>query len=342
MEKKKKIFYIDFIRVISMLMIVTYHFFAHFPENNIVGANIIFSNGKWGLIGVALFFMISGASLMYNYKEKLEIKSYAKKRFIGIYPMFWIAYISIFIYIFYCSKQSAFVGSPLKLIISLFAMDGYLSSILPTFYLIGEWFLGCIVLIYVLFPILRIIVNKYPKPTIIIATIINLLVLLFYKNGIIPINQNLIVSVYSFILGMYLINVKEFQLWQAGIGLVLAITGYMLPASNMNIQVLFANFAAYSLFIVLAYIGQKISNLTIQKIFSIIGKYSYAVFLVHHYIIMKIENTFQNQTYGIFGTMLLYFTVWFVIIIFAKILYMANKGVLNVFKNEEKKIEKGA
>ena len=66
MEKKKKIFYLDFIRVISMIMIVTYHFYAHFAENNITGFKM-FSNGKWGMIGVTLFFMISGASLMYNY-----------------------------------------------------------------------------------------------------------------------------------------------------------------------------------------------------------------------------------------------------------------------------------
>ena len=84
MEKKKKIFYLDFIRVISMIMIVTYHFYAHFAENNITGFKI-FSNGKWGMIGVTLFFMISGASLIYNYGENLDIKKYAKKRFLGIF-----------------------------------------------------------------------------------------------------------------------------------------------------------------------------------------------------------------------------------------------------------------
>ena len=72
MEKKEKLFYLNFIRAISMIIIVTYHFFVHFAENNIVGTSII--NDKWGKIGVALFFMISGAALMYNYNEKLDIK----------------------------------------------------------------------------------------------------------------------------------------------------------------------------------------------------------------------------------------------------------------------------
>ncbi|MCI8273614.1 MAG: acyltransferase [Clostridia bacterium] len=335
MDKKEKIFYIDFIRVLSMFMIVTYHFYAHFAENNIVGTNTIFSNGKWGIIGVALFFMISGASLMYNYKEKLELKQYIKKRFVGIYPMFWIAYGALFIYLFYMNKGNVWGLPPQNMLASLFAMDGYLSPYIKTFYLIGEWFLGCIVLIYLVFPLLRKIVNKYPKTTFVIATILNLAVLLFYKNGTMPINKNFIVSIYSFLLGMYIINVKQFKIWQAGIGLIIAIIGYLLPAKDMNMLVLFTNISAYGLFITIAYVGQKIKNIIIQKIFTTIGKYSYAIFLVHHYLIQKVESNFQGQVYGIAGTVLLYITIWLEIIIFAKLLYMINKSLINFFKKDK-------
>ena len=104
MEKNKKVFYFDFIRVVSTVIIVTYHFFAHFDEIGIKGMRFL-SDGNWGMIGVTLFFMLSGASLMYNYGEKLDIKKYALKRFLGIYPMFWIAYIGVFTYIFYGCKR---------------------------------------------------------------------------------------------------------------------------------------------------------------------------------------------------------------------------------------------
>ena len=336
MEKKKKIFYLDFIRVISMLMIVTYHFYVHFAENNIIGIKI-FSNDKWGMIGVTLFFMISGASLIYNYGENLDIKKYAKKRFLGIYPMFWIAYLLVFIYIFYGCKKILWDLPTNKLGISLLAMDGYLSPYTETFYLIGEWFLGCIVLIYILFPILRTLFNKYPKTFFIVSTIINFALLIFYRNGIMPINKNLIVCTYSFILGMYIIKyIKNFKLWQMLITLSIAIIAYFIPANNINIKVLIANFIGYNLFIVLGYIGQKIENITIQKIFVTISKYSYAVFLVHHYIIMKVENTFQNTNLKLEETICLYITCWIVISICAKILYMINKSVLNFCKKEPK------
>ena len=341
MEKKKKIFYLNFIRAISMLMIVTYHFYAHFTENNITGFKI-FSNGKWGLIGVTLFFMVSGASLMYNYGDKIDIKKYAKKRFLGIYPMFWIAYTLIFIYVFYECKKIIWNLPIYKLGISLLGMDGYLGSYTETFYLIGEWFLGCIVLIYILFPILRKIVNKYPKTFISIYTVINFALLIFYRNNVIPVNQNLIICTYSFVLGMYTIKyTKQIKLWHAATALVISIVAYLISDSinGFNKIVLISNIIGYNLFIVLRYIGEKIENVTIQKIFNTISKYSYAVFLVHHYIIMKIENSFQNQTYGISGTILLYMTCWITIIIFAKLLYMTNKSILNFFMDKEKNLQ---
>lgn len=332
MEKKKKIFYLDFIRVISMLIIVTYHFFVHFAENNITGTKI-FSNDKWGLIGVTLFFMISGASLMYNYEKNMDLKRYAKKRFLGIYPMFWIAYLLVFIYIFYGCKKIIWNLPIYKLGISLFAMDGYLSPYTETFYLIGEWFLGCIVFIYILFPILMKLVNKYPKIVLGISTILNFSLLVFYKNGIMPINKNLIVCTYSFILGMYIIKyINKFKLWQIIPTLMVSVILYCVPTNDMNMRVLVGNVIGYNLFVVLAYIGQSISNIKIQKLFEIISKYSYAIFLVHHYIIMKIESTFQNTNLRISETICLYITCWIVISIFAKILYIINQKILNVFK----------
>lgn len=336
MEKKKKIFYLDFIRVISMFLIVTYHFYAHFAGNNITGIKI-FSNDRWGIIGVALFFMISGASLMYNYGDKINLKQYAKKRFLGIYPMFWIAYILVYTYIFYGSKSA--LGGDLpsyRYIISLFAMDGYLSPYVHTFYLIGEWFLGCIVLIYFLFPLLRLAINKYPKTLLIVSAILNYAVLIFYKTPKMPLNENLIVCTFSFILGMYVIKyIKKIKIWHALIALIAAIALYCIPRNlNVNLIVLTAYLIGYCLFFALAYIGEKIQNIIVQKIFSLIGKYSYAVFLVHHFIIMKMESTFANRNLRIVETISLYIACWVVISICSKVLFMINKGILSIFKND--------
>lgn len=121
------------------------------------------------------------------------------------------------------------------------------------------------------------------------------------------------------------------------ISLLLAIGMYVIPLNeaNFKVQVLIANLIGYNLFVVLAYIGQKINNYRVQKVFSKIGKYSYAIFLVHHYIIMKIESTFVNSDFKLAGTILLYITCWIVIAICAKLLYLVNRKFLDLLKEDK-------
>lgn len=279
---------------------------------------------------------------MYNYGEKLDIKQYYKKRFLGIYPMFWIAYSLVFLYIFYECKGIPF-NLPLKrLILSFFAMDGYLSSYIESFYLIGEWFLGCIVLIYLVFPLLQKVMNRFPKISIIIAVIIMLGIIIFYTNGIMPINQNLFVCMFSFFIGMYMIKyISNYKAWYAIVAVILAIGLWFIPTTKVNYTVFIGNLIGYNLFIVLAYIGEKITNIKIQNLFNLISKYSYAVFLVHHYIIMKMESTFQNVALYKEGVICLYLCCWIVIGISAKILYYINEQLVQLLfrKREKEKIE---
>ncbi len=333
MEKNKKVFYFDFIRVVSTVIIVTYHFFAHFDENGIMGMRFL-SNEKWGMIGVTLFFMLSGASLMHNYGKKLDIKKYALKRFLGIYPMFWIAYIGIFTYNFYSCKILMWNIPKYKILLSFFAMDGYLSVYTQTFYLIGEWFLGCIIFIYILFPLLRIVLEKQPIIALTIFMILNFSILIFLKNTIMPINRNLIVCSYSFFLGMCAVKyIKKIKWYFAAAALFAAVLIYYLipKQSSLNMKTLCANIIGNALFIVLAFIGQNLKEGNFTSLVTLLGKHSYAVFLVHHYIIMKMENTFQNADLKKTGTLVLYITCWIVIGICAKLLFVINKNVVRFF-----------
>lgn len=51
--EKKRVFYLDFIRAISIIIIVVYHFNCHFETFNITGLNGIlfnFANGDVGKV----------------------------------------------------------------------------------------------------------------------------------------------------------------------------------------------------------------------------------------------------------------------------------------------------
>ena len=68
---------------------------------------------------------------------------------------------------------------------------------------IGEWFLGALIILYLLFPLLRLLMKKNPCLFFIGSTCIYLL-LLFYYPFHTPVHVNLLIKGYDFVLGMLL------------------------------------------------------------------------------------------------------------------------------------------
>ena len=157
---KKRCFYLDFIRAVAVICILLTHYNANYIYMNDPSAlkkaviTTKVANIYIGDFGVALFLIISGAALMYTYGESLDLKSFYKKRFQSIYPMFWIAYVIAFSYSFLANKGFIWSLPKGRILLSVLGMDGYLGTVIPTFYLLGEWFLGFIIIIYILFPLL--------------------------------------------------------------------------------------------------------------------------------------------------------------------------------------------
>ena len=74
--KKERIFYLDFVRAIAVILILMTHYNAVYlyvgqPDKVFITAQI--GNIYIGNFGVSLFFIISGAALMYVYDEKCEL-----------------------------------------------------------------------------------------------------------------------------------------------------------------------------------------------------------------------------------------------------------------------------
>ncbi len=175
----ERLIYLDFLRILACLCIITVHFNATvsgyangiFVYNNSVIPNHYFGNLSLGDIGVSFFFMISGASLQYVYPEGCRpLKKYYFKRAMAIYPAFWIAFAAFTTFDFIWSG-GLLPDIPLqKLLWSVTGMDGYALTMgwdQAGFYQIGEWYLGCILLIYIIYPLVSKGVNKYPVATLI-------------------------------------------------------------------------------------------------------------------------------------------------------------------------------
>jgi peptidoglycan/LPS O-acetylase OafA/YrhL len=336
-RKKERVFYLDFIRALSVLAIVIFHFNASISNRSIGIIKIFFDtfpNGNLGRIGVSLFFILSGAALMYTYNNNFSIKSYAKKRFLGIYPMFWIAYAAVFLYYFY----KYYTLNPFSLpvpkwtfLFTIFGVDGYLVSLIPNYYMIGEWFLGCIILFYCLFPLLRKLTISFPKTLGICAVVIYIITVQTYPFQI-QIDYNILTRLPEFLFGMYLVQYfKKINVYVFGCALI--ISAVMLTVKiDINYMYLITVYGI-SLFIVLAYIGQRIKGGKIQVPFTVISKYSFAMFLVHHVIIEQLLVRFSDRLITPVETYCLFIINCIVLAIISRILVKITDKVVNVTKN---------
>ena len=334
--KKKRIFYLDFIRAIAAISIIITHFNAtyiyRFPQlpdkfvitNTVAGIPI----GSWG---VSIFFIISGAALMYTYDNRFEIKTYIKKRFLSIYPMYWIAYFFGFLFIFYYTKTVYGGGVPkINFLLTIIGFDGYLAENVQTFYLLGEWFLGAIILIYILFPLLRKMVRDYPKIFLIILVVIYLVTIFFYN---IPFNKEkfIFTRLPEFAFGMYFIKyIKKVNLGMFIVAMfVIVINTLIKPAYeviDVSMQVTYIGIAS---FIVLVYLSYFLENKLFVKISSYISKYSYSIFLVHHVIITVLMGQFNLDTISITGSYVLFILCCTVIFFIAYLLYKFHRCLMN-------------
>lgn len=220
-EKKARLFYLDFIRAIAVILILLTHYNAIFLYTNpqmmdkiVVTYRI--ANLYIGDFGVSLFFIISGAALMYVYQEKCNLFNFYRKRFSSIYPMFWITFTIFFMIAVIVFKQNYSMIGAKRFIFTVVGFDSYLVSVTPTFYTIGEWFLGAIIILYVLFPIFRWIVNTIPKCGIAIIMGTYILCLLFYSWKL-PLSTIPFVRLPEFCFGMYYVKYIKKTNWWAGI-----------------------------------------------------------------------------------------------------------------------------
>ncbi len=209
----------------------------------------------------------------------------------------------------------------MNFIVTLIGFDGYLAENMQTFYILGEWFLGCIILMYVLFPLLRKMILEHPKLLVIITIIIYIMIILFYN---IPFNKEkfVLTRLPEFIFGMYFIKyIKKVNIVQLIISIIILVGNTLLTPSyeviDLCLQITYVGIAS---FIILVFISKYLKNKLFEKICGKLSKYSYAIFLVHHIIIYAIMGQFNLDTVSLVGSYILFILCCVIIFFLAFIL----------------------
>lgn len=299
--------FISVLRLLSLMGVVYYHTLVTLQLQGIRLKETIEplhsnQNMNFPAIGVGLFLMLSGGGLMMSSKKKanFSVMDFYKGRFLRILIPFYISYIVYAIYLFligfefpvYFESLTGVKPSPLCFIFTLLGMDGYLSIFnIPTFTLmLGEWFLGCLIPMYLVFPLLRWCILKHRNLTLIIATVYYIIALATYKYmpwSDVPSYNNFTIKIYDFIVGMFLVEVMDrIPKWTAAIGVALLGFYLIYPSKlpiDMTPSIVILAVGTFFIFLALERIFSEMPR--VMKVVNVLSAYSYTYFLFHHIVI---------------------------------------------------------
>lgn len=284
-------------RAVCALGIVLYHYSVHITDENLQSV-FRFCQIEWSDVIVTIFFLISGAMLFYNYPVITSLKGFYYKRWKSIFPFFYLIFIPKFLINVIRYKSFFYLGNPFGLLLSVLGVDGYFSYRIDTYYMMGEWFLGAIILLYLLYPAVLWLFQKSAALTMAIAVAGYAFVLCSNIFTIDPL-RNLLSCLMCFVLGMLFMKYRQklCSLPACIIALVLAVFVCALKTELPIYPVTRYHFVGIFLFVALFYLGGYIMKVPyLSKVFAEISKLSFPIFLLHHLTILQAVELFMPAT----------------------------------------------
>ena len=311
---KKHIYEIDLIRTVCCIGIIIYHFACHTASNlNILTDTV---NSNIGEIIVTVFFIVSGFVLYHSNQEINSLKQFYYKRFKSIFPSFWICWFIFYVLNVIKVRTPFYAGNPLKLFLTLIGQDGYTQLRIVNYYTVGEWFLGALIIVYAIYPLLLKVFKKNDLLGLVVLIILTTLVYVLNIPVISPGFPGICESCLMFYMGMVIykyINVLNDK--KVLIGSILFFIIYTFIKINILNTMLDMIYGLVT-FILLYKIGEKVNNKCINKISNI----SYQIFLFQQQIIVHVLEIY-NPT-GALGSLVTLIICIVVTIICAQLLKM--------------------
>ena len=191
-----------------------------------------------------------------------------------------------------------------SLLLTVLGLDNFAQAaglVTMDFACVGEWFLGSILFLYLLFPLLRWGLRKQPLLTWAVVLAASLPVHYMGWDA-----RLVAIHIPEFLLGMAFVHWKR----PARLCVLAGCTVLLFTPAAADGKVACALFSAAA-FILLAALGGCIHWVPLQNACALLSKYSYAVFLTHHVIILRLVDNFdlaamtRRDTALLFGVYLL-------------------------------------
>lgn len=305
--RKNRIFYLDELRALAILLVILVHAAQFFPTTvESLSTVTCLSYVSIGRVGVPLFFMLSGALLI---NKEYTLTAFFKKRLLRVLipAIFW---------------------SLIGLLIFILSVGYDYNSIMlwaSTFQF--PWFVYAIIGIYLMIPIFNSFIKEYGTKGAEYFLIVWILLMIFLNLNL----KNYITTTYLFnnigqfigyaILGYYLAN-KDFNMYAAPMiffniiifiaclianlyfvntfRLIIPYYSLVLITESSALFLIFrymSKYAKYKPDKILSKIHKKIEKSFVGTLIYVISVCSYAIYLMHSYILTFIANNFPIQTF---------------------------------------------
>ncbi|UCD04080.1 MAG: acyltransferase [Candidatus Woesearchaeota archaeon] len=284
--KCKRIGSIDILRVVAIILIVAFHCVYSVKPNEILRG--------FGLIGLSLFFIISGYLLAKKYPDLNKFNpKWFLKRFVKIVSFYYPALIALMLVF----GRQVYWGSAFKNILYHFLFIDFISP--ETRYTItsASWFLIPLIALYLLFPYINALLKKRPNifPYIFLMTVI----VRIFEPPLTP------YALYGFL----------FFIGEFGFGILLAQNKKLLPLTTSFLIILASPYMIIPFVLFYFVVSIPVKS---HKIISIIGANTIAIFLFHEAFIQLIIGKWHIYSLSTIPALILLSSIAVILIYFSK------------------------
>ena len=350
--ERKNFDWIDSIRVLSTLVIIIFHYAVLLMDNPTFHGTIYKYFDGFGHFGIAAFFGISGYLVVNSLERTPSILEFYRRKFIRVVVPFIVTYILAFGMLLFIKLSSVIFNTPnffknyapLDVVFGMLPIDLNLLKFFDIDYLflVGEWFVGTIIWLYLLAPLIyKFLLKNIPATmtaAVIVAGIVASFLLEFETQGkIFAVQTIFLVRLPEFATGMALFMYRD-KIFQTpprifAIFLAVAMTIFTtlqnIDFPSVWIKYYFGDVINFhfvlsaSLSVYVSFIAAEFLNRNLKVVMLPINKFkdiSYMAVLIQHLVIRLFDKVFDFKTIGGLGAISVFFLILFVIIILSEII----------------------
>lgn len=322
---------LDVIRSVAILMIFTFHFCCTIGNTGVFYG---YANGGWGSVGTTMFFLLSGFLLGKRYHKKISIKKFYWKRWLSIFPLFYLTFVVAFVINGITTGNWRYGGSLWKLIYTILGCDNYLNFYgISSYAIVGEWFTAVIVIVYIVYPFLNVLIQKSQ-----LWGSVLVYGLYFLNLGVdwfqVVDDANPITGIAMFWTGMLLAGYADKLSSRGLVILELAVAALIMFVKLPGNPLLWKNMLGIIIFGILFICAECLEKAppVAAKVFSYISIYSYAAYLCHHFILIRGMSVLSQVLTGRFHTLEWYVICLVITGVSSLVLYQGLEFLKKIFQ----------